>query len=81
MGFGLTYKHCCVIHRVQDSPNSFITDNAYQSHIKKVLNDSIEKSENNSKFWNDPYNVYKHNQYCRYCRIHDVKDDQSKEYM
>ena len=62
MSFSLTYKHCCVVHshRVQGSSNTLIADNTYQSHFKKFLNDSTEKSKNNSKFWNDPYNVSKH---------------------
>ena len=77
MSFGLIYKHRCVVHsqRVQGSSNSLIADNTYQSHIKKFLNDSTEKSINNSKFWNDPYNVSTHYKYCRHCRIYDVKEE------
>ena len=87
MGFGLTYKHRCVVHshRAKATQNNLITDGTYQSFIKKFLIDSTEKStkksKNNSKFWNDPYNVSKLYKYCRHCRIYDVKEAQSKEYM
>ena len=81
--FDLIYKHRFVVHshRVQGSSNYLITDNTYQSHVKKFLSDSTEKSINNSKFWNDPYYVSKHYKYCRHCRIYYVKEEQSKEYM
>ena len=63
MGFGLTYKHRYVVHRhrANGTQNTLISDNTYQSHVKKFLNDSTEKSKNNSKFWNDPFNVSKRN--------------------
>ena len=62
MSFGLTCKYRCVVHsyRANGTSNTFIVDNTYQSHIKKFLNDSTEKSKNNSKYWNDPYNISKH---------------------
>ena len=81
MSIGLTYKHCCVVHshRTEGAQNILISDNTYQSHIKKFLSGSIENSKNNSKFCNDPYIVSKHYKYCRHCRIYDVKVEQLKK--
>ena len=47
MSFDLTYKHQCVVHshRVQGSSNTLTIDNTYLSHIKRLLNDSTEKSK------------------------------------
>ena len=83
MTFGLTYKHHCVVHshRFQDSSKSLIADNIHQSQIKFFLNDDTEMSVNNSKLWNDHYNVFNYYKYYRYCRIYDEKEEQSKEYM
>ena len=83
MSFGLTYKHRCVVHshKATASPNTLIGDKTYLTHIEKFLSDSTEKSINSSKFWNDPYNVSKHYKYCRHCRIYDVKEEESKNFM
>ena len=80
---GLAYKHRCVvhIHRGKGSQNTLISDATYLTHIKIFLNDSTEKSKNKTKFWNNPYSVSKCNKYYRHCRIYDVKEEQSKEYV
>ena len=81
MSFDVTYKQLFAIHshRVQDSSNSLMTDGTYLTHIKQFFDESTEKSQNNSKYWNDPYHVSKHYKYCRH--KYDMKEEQSKENM
>ena len=68
VSFGLTYKKSCAVHshRGKGSSNSLIADNTYLTHIKKFLIDSTEKSKNNSKFWNNPFNILKLYKYYRH---------------
>ena len=81
MSFDVTYKQLCVVHshRANGTQNILIADATYLTHIKKFFDESTEKSQNNSKCWNDPYHVSKHYKYCRHCRIYDVKEEKAKK--